>query len=77
MNNTVPSGTLGTNFGSRYIKPEAMEVSLSHVYTCQGFYSRQTMILPGLAVMKEAMPGEERKEKKGRQSRVEMFLHKK
>lgn len=66
-NNTwVPSGTLGTNFGSRYIKPGGYGGTY-HMFTpARAFYSRQTMILPVIfwLRMKEAMPGEERKEKK-------------
>lgn len=49
-NNTwVPSGTLETNPGSRYIKPGGYGGTY-HMFTpAVAFYSRQTMILPGLA----------------------------
>ena len=66
-NNTwVPSGTLGTNFGSRYIKPGGYGGTY-HMFTpARAFYSRQTMILPGLAADEGSYArGRKTREKKG------------
>ena len=66
-NNTwVPSGTLGPNFGSRYIKPGGYGGTY-HMFTpARAFYSRQTMILPGLAADEGSYArGRKKREKKG------------